>query len=151
MFSKFCYSLPLEKGMLFTNNLKNTLVLCQVWMKLAPWFCRRQWKYGKKITKTTDDRYTYISIRKNLVNLNSGDLDSGEVDCQYMAEILPVWRKTPENQSGELEVMSSVCYNQTTHSACYNQTMHSASYVKVSWFNLHPMYQRRWDTHDWGR
>lgn len=33
----------------------------------------------KKIKKTTDDGYTYISIRKSFVNLDSGELDSGEL------------------------------------------------------------------------
>jgi hypothetical protein len=49
VFLLFCYYLLLEKSIPFhltnSNSLDPRMIICQVWLKLTQWFCRRSRKY----------------------------------------------------------------------------------------------------------
>ena len=63
VFSLFCNYLPIEKGgALHLNKFESPLpkdALCQVWLKLAQWFCRRRWKC-EKFTDRRRDKWRLV-------------------------------------------------------------------------------------------
>ena len=94
LFSLFCYHLPLEKFMALHLNkfesLSHKNALCQVWFKLALWFCRR------RFLNLVNVFYNYFPLEKGMaLHLNKLEFPSPkEAFCLVWLKLVDwFWRK----------------------------------------------------------